>query len=352
MRERVERGHYGGGRGFLNLSAAGKIHCLPSIRAGMLAVMNEPVFFEPIAMERVWGGRRLESSLGKTLPAGMPIGELWEVVDREDAQSRVAAGEFQGRTLHDLWTTERDRIFGPAYAAHPSPRFPLLVKLLDASEKLSVQVHPPQHMAATLGGEPKTEVWYFLETTPAANIYAGLTKGTTRAEFELRLRGGGVELTLHDIPVHNGESIFIPSGRLHAIGAGNVIIEIQQNSDTTYRVFDWNRTGLDGKPRALHIEQSLASIDFQDFEPEVKSAADPLVTDCPFFRVEKTTLCEPSDLRPSGRFALAVPLDQPVLCGSREFGRGQFFLIPAEGSDLAVSPVHKKASMLVATLPI
>jgi mannose-6-phosphate isomerase len=314
--------------------------------------MKEPVFFEPIAMERVWGGRRLETLLGKKLPAALPIGELWELVDREDSQSVVAAGDFLGRTLHDLWTNERERVFGAAYVHHPAQRFPLLIKLLDASEKLSVQVHPPQSMAASLGGDPKTEVWYFLEATPTANVYAGLRAGTTRANFEQRLREGGVEQMLHDIPVHGGESIFIPSGRLHAIGAGNVIIEIQQNSDTTYRVFDWARTGLDGKPRALHIEQSLASIDFEDFEPEVKPATDPLVADCPLFRVEKTTLTEPADLRPAGRFALIVSLDNTVACGGREFTKGQFFLVPAEGQNSTIAPVEGTASILVTSLPV
>jgi mannose-6-phosphate isomerase len=327
-----------------------RLHARP--RGWDVGLMKEPVFFEPIAMERVWGGRRLETLLGKNLPAGVPIGELWEIVDREEAQSVVAAGEFQGRTLHDLWTSERDRVFGAAYAGHPSPRFPLLVKLLDAAEKLSVQVHPPQHMAATLGGEPKTEVWYFLDATPEANIYAGLRSGTTRTDFQRRLRDGGVEQTLHEIPVHSGESIFIPSGRLHAIGAGNVIIEIQQNSDTTYRVFDWNRIGLDGKPRALHIDQSLASIDFEDFEPKVKPATDPLVADCPLFRVEKIPLAGPTDLRPAGRFSLVVSLDDTVTCGGRDFPKGRFFLVPAGGEGLAVTPASGRAMVLVASLPV
>lgn len=311
----------------------------------------EPIFFEPIAMERVWGGRRLETSLGKKLPAGVPIGELWEVVDREDAQSIVAGGEFAGRSLHDLWTNERARVFGAAYLNHPAPRFPLLVKLLDAAEKLSVQVHPPQHLAAALGGEPKTEVWYFLETTTGANIYAGLRSGTTRAGFEKLLHEGGVERALHEIPVHNGESIFIPSGRLHAIGAGNLIIEIQQNSDTTYRVFDWNRMGLDGKPRALHIDQSVASIDFEDFGPEVRASSESLVADCPFFKVEKIGLDDAAELRPKDRFALVVALNNRVICGGREFARGQFFLIPAAGPDLAVAPMFGTANVLTTTMP-
>ena len=191
--------------------------------------MSEPIVFEPIPMERVWGGRRFDSLLGKAIPHGSLIGELWEIVDREDAQSTVHSGPFQGTTLHELWSSQRAEIFGGAYAGHPSARFPLLIKLLDARERLSVQVHPPLHLAETLGGEPKTEVWYFLDALPGARIYAGLKKGVTRDEFEGDLRTGDVERTLHEIPVVTGESIFIPSGRLHAIGEGNVIVEVQQN---------------------------------------------------------------------------------------------------------------------------
>lgn len=329
---------------------SGKIHCLRRRDAGMFGSMNEPISFKPIAMERVWGGVGL-SHFGKKLPAGVPIGEIWEVVDREDAQSIVAGGEFEGKTLNDLWRHQREEVFGLASITHPSLRFPILVKLLDASDKLSVQVHPPAHKALELGGEPKTEVWYFLDCTKAANIYAGLKKGVTREAFQKLLETGGVENALHEIPVRAGESIFIPSGRLHAIGAGNIIIEIQQNSDTTYRVFDWNRAGLDGKPRALHIAESMASIDFEDFEPVVKPSADPLVADCEYFHVEKVSLTASRDLRPEGRFALVVSMDHPVTCAGRTFAPAEFFLIPATGTGLDVSPAQATASVLVCTLP-
>jgi len=312
--------------------------------------MIEPIVFEPLAMERVWGGRRFES-LGKVLPHGVPVGELWEVVDREDAQSVVHRGQLRGLTLHELWQDRRREIFGSRHADHEAERFPLLVKLLDARERLSVQVHPPAHMAKILDGEPKTEVWYFLDSLPAADIYAGLRHGVTREKFESLLRTGDVEQALHRISVHTGESIFIPSGRLHAIGAGNLIVEIQQNSDTTYRVFDWNRHGLDGKPRALHIEQSLASIDFEDFEPQVKSAEDPLVADCPLFRVEKHIVGNPADLRPESAFALIAVTRGGVHCGKHAFTRGQFFLVPAAGKDLEIHPASSDAEVLTVTLP-
>jgi len=315
----------------------------------MLAPMNEPIVFEPIAMERVWGGRRLESVLGKVIPNGIPVGEMWEIADREDAQSIVHTGALRGKSLHELWTDERAKIFGADYLADRSPRFPLLVKLLDARERLSVQVHPPLYLAKSLGGEPKTEVWFFLDALPGARVYAGLKKGVARDAFESALRTGGVERTLHEIKVATGESIFIPSGRLHAIGEGNLIVEVQQNSDTTYRVFDWNRPGLDGKARALHIEESLASIDFSDFEPAVCGARKSEIANCPFFHVEKMRLKSPREVRPPGRFALVAVTAGKVTCGGSSFERGSFFIVPAGGGD---APVSGTAEILVTTLPV
>jgi hypothetical protein len=159
---------------------------------------------------------------------------------------------------------------------------------------LSVQVHPPAAIAPQLGGDPKTEMWYFLACDPGSRIYAGLAPGTTRGSFEAALREGTVEKCLHVLPTHAGDSIFIPSGRLHAIGEGNLIVEIQQNSDTTYRVFDWNRAGLDGKPRALHVEQTLVSTDFGDSAPPLKHAGSGELAVCGHFRVEKRRIDRPA----------------------------------------------------------
>lgn len=348
--EEISGRHYAVTRGILNHNGW-KIPLPRRARRWDGGTVNEPIFFTPIAMERVWGGRRLER-FDKDLPPGVPIGEMWELVDREDAQSVVAAGEFAGKTLNDLWRHDRERVFGEAHRSHASGRFPVLVKLLDASDKLSVQVHPPAHMAGQLGGEPKTEVWYFLDCTADATIYAGLKNDVTPEAFQRLLGTGEVASALHEIPVHTGESIFIPSGRIHAIGGGNLIIEIQQNSDTTYRVFDWNRTGLDGKPRALHIAESMASINFEDFEPRVKSSSNPVVADCEYFHVEKITLCAPRALRPRGGFALAVSVDRPVSCGGRTFNPAEFFLIPASAERPEVSPIEASASLLVCTLPV
>jgi mannose-6-phosphate isomerase len=141
--------------------------------------------------------------------------------------------------------------------------------LLDARDDLSLQVHPPAHRAMELGGEPKTEMWYVAEADADAAVYVGVQPGTTPMEFERRSRDGTVAGLFHRLPVQEGDVLFLPSGRVHALGRGLVILEIQQNSDTTYRVFDWNRVGLDGRPRALHLAEAMQSIDFSDTSPSL-----------------------------------------------------------------------------------
>ena len=230
--------------------------------------MLYPLAFHPIFKERIWGGRELEKLYGKKIPAGKLIGESWEISDRPGDESIVANGPFAGKSLRWLMENHAAEILGGAKPAARG-RFPLLCKILDAREKLSLQVHPPASKAAELKGEPKTETWFIADAAPGAELFVGLKNGVTRAEFEKRISDGSVAECFHRVPVCAGNVMFLPSGRVHAIGAGLVIFEIQQNSDTTYRVFDWNRVGLDGKPRELHIPQSLESVDFNDFQPKL-----------------------------------------------------------------------------------
>ncbi|HMJ91487.1 MAG TPA: type I phosphomannose isomerase catalytic subunit [Candidatus Acidoferrum sp.] len=229
--------------------------------------MLYPLTFKPVFKERVWGGRRIERLFNKPLPPGAPIGESWEVTDRPEGVSEIANGPLAGKTLRWLMENHAGDLLGNSRS--DAKTFPLLVKILDCSDKLSLQVHPPAEKAKELGGEPKTEMWVFADATPEADIFVGLKRGVTREEFERKTRDGTVAECFHRIRVAAGDVMFLPSGRVHALGAGGVVFEIQQNSDTTYRVFDWNRVGLDGKPRDLHIPQSMASIDFNDFEPSL-----------------------------------------------------------------------------------
>ncbi len=280
--------------------------------------------FAPIYQTRVWGGRRLETVLARELPDAQPYGESWELVDRPSEQSVVTAGPLVGATLHELWTEHRVPVFGEAYASATSSRFPLLIKVLDCVDDLSIQVHPPAVIAPSLGGEPKTEMWYVAHADPGARIYAGLRAGVSRADFEQALAGGSVADAVHRIEARTGASLFVPSGRLHALGAGLLIYEIQQNSDTTYRVFDWNRLGLDGQPRTLHVEQSLACIDFDDVEPSL-AETDGLLASSDDFRV---TRARTGHLVEPGRFRLIMPITPTAWAGQR-LKPGQLTMSPA-----------------------
>ncbi|RYD37063.1 MAG: mannose-6-phosphate isomerase [Verrucomicrobiaceae bacterium] len=301
-------------------------------------------------MQRVWGGRELERVYGRALPdAGKPYGESWEIVDRPDEQSVVDGGTFDGLTLHQLWTSHRADVFGTGLP--DSERFPILIKILDARDDLSIQVHPPLHLAEQLGGEPKTEMWYIADRTPGAKLYVGLKAGVTRADLGRAVADGTAADLVHSISPSPGDSIFIPSGRLHAIGAGFLIHEIQQNSDTTYRVFDWNRMGLDGKPRDLHVEQSLASIDFDDFETAMDTPDGETLASCEFFRTDRLLVKAGDSIGNPvpGRFSILSIVEGVLHAASGEaFGKGSFLLLPKDADPLvAASP----ATVLRITIP-
>jgi mannose-6-phosphate isomerase len=221
-----------------------------------------PLKFTPIIKPLPWGGRKLDALFCKALPDGLPCGESWEVADLPGDQSMVAEGPLAVTSLSSLVKTRPDELLGEA--ALLMGRFPVLFKLIDAAQTLSVQVHPGEKAAGRIGGgaRPKTEAWYVLQADPGAVLYLGLLAGVGRDDLRAALRAGTVGDLLMPIEVSAGDFIYLPSGLLHAIGSGIVLAEIQQASDTTYRVFDWNRMGLDGKPRQLHVGAALDSIDF------------------------------------------------------------------------------------------
>ncbi len=303
--------------------------------------MLYPLTFNPIFKERVWGGREIEKLYGKKLPAGKRIGESWEISDRPGDESVILNGEFAGKSLRWLMENHAADLLGDARPATGN-RFPLLIKILDARDKLSLQVHPPADRAAQMGGEPKTEMWFIADAAPDSELYAGLKRGVTRESFEGKIQTGEVAQCFHRVPVRAGDAMFLPSGRVHAIGRGLVIFEIQQNSDTTYRVFDWNRTGLDGKPRELHVAQSLASIDFNDFEPGLvgtkftgrgKVRKRRLVND-PLFKVELWKLNSTANafLKSGTLQIVAVVSGQAEIRSGPDavnLSAGQFCLVPA-----------------------
>jgi mannose-6-phosphate isomerase len=306
-----------------------------------------PYFFKPIFQERIWGGQHLAELFGRMLPAGKKIGESWELVDRPEACSDVLSGPGIApgtrQSLHTLWQEKRVEIFGTR--APDLARFPILIKLLDARENLSVQVHPPPGGE----GEPKTEMWYFLESTPEGKIYAGLRKGVTRAKFEEAMGKPDLAQLLYDLHPQQSDAMFLPSGRVHAIGAGNVILEIQQNSDTTYRVDDWGRVDENGRPRALHREQALASIRFNDHEPQFVQPHGERVITCPFFAVERAYIY-PGEYRvwtsDHSSFLYHFLAQGEVKIDDRVFKRGDSWLVSAQEESYTLEPLGEGAELV------
>lgn len=307
-----------------------------------------PLTFEPVFQERIWGSRKLASLFGKNLPFDQSIGESWEIVDRPEAQSVVRNGPFRDRTLHELWMHDREAIFG---RVADTPRFPLLIKLLDAHDQLSLQVHPPEKVAAKLGGEPKTEFWYVASAIPGARLYVGLRHAVSGDEFEQAVRAGTVANLVHTIQVQAGDSIFLPAGRFHAVGAGNVLVEVQQNSDTTYRVYDWNRVDDNGKPRQLHVEQALQSIDFNDAAPSLIQTEGEVLVRHQLFEVQKWNLDTARDIGPAGEFAIVCCLTGAIRCADVDLRSGEFFLVPAAMKDRKLQPRADETTLLRVTIP-
>lgn len=246
--------------------------------------LTNPLRFERHVLEKVWGGRALERLFGFTLPPDVPVGETWEVVDREGENSIVAAGplagSFAGRSLRELMERHERDLLGTGLPNRDG-RFPVLVKYIDAAQDLSVQVHPDEDAAARIGAgaEAKTEAWYVVDAAPGGRLYAGLKPEVTAADYaQVADSAEGVDL-LESWEVAAGDCVLVPGGTVHAIGAGVSILEVQQNSDTTYRLYDWGRVGLDGAPRATHVPQALLCTTFGErfpgpVRPELGAPAD------------------------------------------------------------------------------
>ncbi|HSI84875.1 MAG: type I phosphomannose isomerase catalytic subunit [Candidatus Methylacidiphilales bacterium] len=304
--------------------------------------------FQPIYQERIWGGNRLRRLYKRDAPADKKIGESWELVDRPEANSLLTTPEGESKSLHDLWTgPNKVKIFGKG--APKTERFPILIKLLDCVDKLSVQVHPPAAKAAALKGEPKTEIWYFLHTTKKATIYAGLKKGVTRARFEKAIGTPELANLLHTLKPRRMEAMFLPSGRVHAIGGGNLILEVQQNSDTTYRVDDWNRVDDKGKSRELHIKESLESINFNDYEPIFTQPHSERIVECAYFSLYRA-LIFPGEFRsyiPDGRsFQYHYVARGEVTVLGTKYRYGQAFMSSADSEPYELEPGPKGLELL------
>ena len=323
-----------------------------------------PLRSAPVFKERIWGGQRLREVFGKDLPPGKKIGESWEIADLPKGKSTIGNGPLQGQTLGEVVGKYREEITGPMRSRHgPVPQasrppsrpvagrqkkqgqealatglepFPLLVKFLDAQDVLSVQVHPDAATCRRMGkGRPKTECWYVIRAEPGAVLYKGLKKGVTKEQFTRAVETQDVASLLAAVPVQAGECHYLPAGTLHALSAGLLIAEVQTPSDTTYRVFDWNRVDEHGKPRPLHVAEALESIHF-DVTPEnlpVTTAG--RLVDSEYFTVDKGHQCRNCELFLSrGLMRVLIFITGGGIILSKdvepvEFQAGDCLLIPA-----------------------
>lgn len=303
--------------------------------------MTEPYVFrtEPHLVEKVWGGRALETNWGKELPGEGPFGESWEVADLPEGQSRIANGALRGKTLREAALTWGSDLVGTKTT---DGTFPLLVKILDARADLSVQVHPgPDDVADLAGARSKDEAWLILESNNG-EILHGFVDGVDEARFREAVSDGRAEEALRRLTVSPGELYRVAPGTVHAICAGVQLLEIQQPSDTTYRVWDYDRPGLDGKPRPLHLEDALRVMKYEAVPVPTAQLGDeacrPLV-ETSHYSVSSWRL-EPGEH--SWRFEKKTPavvfaLDGAATIGGCELSRGQTAIIPASFDEVDVS---------------
>jgi len=328
-----------------------------------------PMAFEPLYKSLIWGGRRLETMLGKAIGGGPSdrVAESWELADHRDDRSRVRNGPLAGASLHDLARDRPDDVYGPGRAPAGGGRFPLLVKFLDAHDVLSVQVHPDDALGRRLAGDNgKTEAWVIVHAEPDSLIYAGLRPGVSRERFAKALAAGGVEPLLHRFPARAGDCVFIPAGTVHAIGAGVVLAEVQQSSDTTFRVHDWDRLGPDGRGRTLHHAEALESTDFDagPVEPVRPAPAafeggtrEELVR-CRYFHLDRLRIDGPATVGGVGHFTIAVGLgggatveDPGGVAEPVPVGLGRTALLPASVGPCRVVPEGTGAVLLTCVVP-
>jgi mannose-6-phosphate isomerase len=325
-----------------------------------------PIRLVPFLRPMPWGGRGLEEILHKALPTADDYGESWELSDHSVHDSMVAEGPCAGAGLRKLMETQREAILGAPQSAR-FRRFPWLVKFLDARGWLSVQVHPNDEQAARLcpSERGKTEAWFVLRADPVSRIYAGLKDGVDSRALRASLAAGTVVDCLESFVPTAGDCLFLPAGTVHAVGGGVLLAEFQQNSDATFRLFDWNRRDAQGKTRTLHVEESLACIDWSgnavhplhvpEFaeltrtETTTRSARHELVT-CPYFELAYHQVTQPFELGGCGRMQVCQCLCGQGRLGDSRMTTGQTWLLPAASSAVMVSP-EPALALLVSTLP-
>jgi len=315
-----------------------------------------PFLLQPVLKEKLWGGNRLVTQLGKNASPDIPIGESWEISDRSDGSSRISNGPLSGKTLQECIRMYPSEILGPTLA-RTGQYLPLLYKYIDATADLSVQVHPDAAYCNRNPGlyiEPKNECWYILDAPKNAALIVGLQPGVTKNEIQQSIAAGTLLDHLYRLPIQKDDMISIPAGMVHAITAGTLLCEIQQNSDTTFRIFDYNRTDKNGSPRELHIDQALQAIQYNEGVPAVEAYTETqteygshaLLLHTPHFEIHKHTILH------SWRWEKSADLFTGINCiagtgtiatvhGSISIKKGRSLLIPASVQFLDITPGDK-----------
>jgi mannose-6-phosphate isomerase len=325
-----------------------------------------PLRLDPVLSRPIWGGTKLGQRYGKGAGSAGSIGESWEIYEGDIVQN----GQLSGKTLREVTEQFGEALLGTAAPGNPVGRFPLLIKLIDATQQLSIQVHPDDQQAQQMEQEPfgKTEAWYILDANPGAKLVYGLAHPLTAEQLWERSADGSVEADLAYLPVSAGDVVLVPAGTIHAIGAGIVLYEIQQTSSTTYRLYDWNRKGPDGKPRELHLRKAVQVADLtppsgskqtpRDLGSEEGVRRQELVR-CPYFVLERGTFDGTWNCQPDGRSFLGltcvngnITVTSPVGAWPGErIGPGGSLLLPATLGACTMQPDGGRAELLLARLP-
>lgn len=320
-----------------------------------------PILFTHIYKDYIWGGDDISGIYGRSDTPEV-CAESWEIADRPEGMSVIRNGHMAGRTLHEVAQDWGEDLLGTSVS---SSVFPLLIKIIDANKKLSLQVHPDDHSAHNCGGEAKTEAWVILNTKKGAGVYAGFRKTPVPGAFRRAIENETVEDMLHFVEAKEGSAIYIPGGQLHAIGEGCLLLEVQQNSNTTYRVYDWGRLGHDNKPRDLHIEQAMQVIDWEGKPGEaavprilIKKGKNALweLTDSPFFRLWRRDINEPQTVKQDGLsftvvFAVTGRLSIEVCGVSETITAGTSCLVPAIADDYTLTPEEPGSAAIEVRMP-
>ncbi|MDR1923189.1 MAG: class I mannose-6-phosphate isomerase [Planctomycetaceae bacterium] len=324
-------------------------------------VILYPLRFEPIYKNYVWGGTRFGVLFGRVIPVGWSsAAESWETADFQDNISIIKNGELRGYSLRDVLLARSNDLLGSDYANCHITNFPLLLKYLDASSTLSIQVHPDDELARSMSFDyvGKSEAWVVVEAEPGSVVWIGTEGDYSNDDLRMLITRGGIESVMKRIEVHKGDCFYIPPGTLHALGCGVVVAEIQQPSDVTFRVFDWNRVDWNGQPRKLHKEEAIHAIKTDKIiNPIIPKQTnipnrEQLVRD-PHFLLNRWTFDKPTTINLNQQFSLWTVLNGTVKIGQEILNRGDTILTPASLQEIEWIPIDdSKITLAECKVPI